>query len=201
MLGSNIPSCAAAAAASSSDLESILTGTPSVEGESPCAFTASAFTSPSRASSRPRRSSERGWQGTLHLAAQKGHDHIVRVLLEHKTDCNERDSDGLTPLMHATIGGYDEVAVLLLSHGACIGDVDGHGRSALHWAVLHRREGLLRLLLAQSATATVEHGAFVDGYDEMGRTPLHTAVDTGFEAGVHVLLQLGASPHNRARKS
>ncbi len=37
----------------------------------------------------------RKWLSPLHMAAQKGHDRIVRMLLEHNGDCNEGDSEGL----------------------------------------------------------------------------------------------------------
>lgn len=140
---------------------------------------------------------EGGWLSSLHIAAQKGHDKIVRVLLERNMDCNEKDSDGLTPLMHAAIQGHDRVTILLLSHGACIGQVDSQGRSALHWAILHRREVLLKMML----NSCVGERASIDGYDSAGRTPLHIAVEMGFEAGVQILLQFGANLHHRARKS
>ena len=137
-----------------------------------------------------------GWLCPLHIAAQKGHDRIVRALLEQKVDCNERDSDRLTPLMYAAIGGYEEVARSLLSHGASVGDVDSQGRSALHLSVLHRHEALLNVLLNGCAGDQ----SLIDGYENCGRTPLHTAIETGFEAGVHVLLGFGANPHYKARK-
>ena len=142
-------------------------------------------------------SGKAGWLSPLHIAAQKGHDRIVRVLLKHNIDCNETDSDGLTPLIHATIGGYEDVVISLLSHGVCIGKVDGQRRSALHWAVIHRREALLKMLLSHCKGK----GTLVDGYDNDGRTPLHTAVDMDFESGVQILLQSGANVHYRARKS
>lgn len=137
-----------------------------------------------------------GWMSPLHMAAQRGHNRIVRMLLQYHPLCDERDSDGVTPLMHATVGGYEDVVSSLLSHGARIDSVDCRNRSVLHWAVLHRREALLKMLLAYCAG---DH-AVIDAYDNAGRTALHTAIDTGFEAGVHILLQLGANIHSRARK-
>ena len=137
-----------------------------------------------------------GWMSPLHMAAQRGHSRIVRMILQHDPVCDERDSDGVTPLMHATVGGYEDVVSSLLSHGARIGSVDCQNRSVLHWAVLYRRETLLKMLLASCAG---EH-AVIDAYDNAGRTALHTAIDTGFEAGVHILLQLGANIHSRTRK-
>jgi hypothetical protein len=35
------------------------------------------------------------WQSPLHMAARKGHNRIVCVLLQHNIDCNEKDSEGL----------------------------------------------------------------------------------------------------------
>lgn len=111
-------------------------------------------------------------------------------------DGNEPDSDGLTPLMHAATGGHEEVANILLAHGARLGEVDGRRRSALHWAVLSRREALLRLLLKHADGDP----SLIDGYDDTGRTPLHVAVDSGFEPGVVILLEFSANLYSRARK-
>lgn len=146
---------------------------------------------------KPDRGGGGGWQNPLHIAAAKGHDRIARILLQHNIDCNEKDSDGLTPLIHATVGGYEDVVRSLLSHGATIDTVDcQHRRSALHWAVVHRRESVLKILLDRCATQQTA----IDSYDEAGRTPLHTAVDTGYDAGVQLLLQLGANAQYRTRK-
>jgi ankyrin repeat protein len=137
------------------------------------------------------------WLSALHIAAQKGHGPIVRLLLlQHSMDCNEPDSDGLTPLMHATIGGHADVVASLLSHGARIGKTDHQGRSALHHAVIHRRASVLTTLLDHCA----DEPGVVDGYDAGGRTALHTAVDVGFEPAVQALVQRGADLHSRARK-
>ncbi|RYP56732.1 hypothetical protein DL771_011671 [Monosporascus sp. 5C6A] len=139
-----------------------------------------------------------GWQSPLHLAAQKGHDRIVRVLLQHESDCNERDSDGLTPLFHAIIGGHEDVVTSLVEHGRTqIDGADDQGHTALHLAVLHRQEGMLKVLLKHCEGNQV----LINSYDSAGRTPLHTAVDTGFEAGVRVLLEHGANLHYRTRKA
>lgn len=50
-----------------------------------------------------------GWMSPLHIAAQKGRSRIVLALLQHGADHGAKDSDGLTPLIHATIGGHEEV--------------------------------------------------------------------------------------------
>jgi ankyrin repeat protein len=137
-----------------------------------------------------------GWLGSLHIAAKKGNDLIVRVLLQQgNLDCDERDSDGRTALMHAVIEGHEAVVRSLLAHGARVGEVDRDRRSAIHLAVLYQREGILRDLLSQG-----EQGLDVNGYDVAGWTPLHIAIERNFEVGIILLLQAGANLGSKARK-
>ncbi|KAF5026929.1 hypothetical protein F66182_959 [Fusarium sp. NRRL 66182] len=144
--------------------------------------------------------SECRWLSPLHIAAKKGHSRIIRILLQCDVDCNEQDSEGLTPLTHAVIGGHDDVVRLLLARGANITSNnainDQQQPSALHLAVLHRRENILKLLLGHHE----ERSVLVDGLDHLGRTPLHIAIDTGFEAAVLMLLRSGADPRYKARR-
>ncbi|RWA06757.1 hypothetical protein EKO27_g8353 [Xylaria grammica] len=132
----------------------------------------------------------RGWLGPLHIAAQKGHGAIVRILMQHNTNCDERDSDGMTALMHAIIEDHEEIALSLLSNGARISILDNRRRSTLHWAALYRRESLLRALLNHHKP---EIHSSINVYDSDMRTPLHTAVHSGFDAGVEMLLTFGAN--------
>ncbi|KAJ5817313.1 hypothetical protein N7447_009546 [Penicillium robsamsonii] len=143
--------------------------------------------------------SDKGWISTLHIAAQKGNERIVRVvLLRGNMDANKQDSDGRTPLIHAIIENHDSVVRLLLSHGARIGVYDCDGRSALHWAVLHRRLGILQQLLDHRAK--YESSLDLDVYDNSGWTPLHMSVNRAFEAGILLLLQEGADIDAKAHK-
>jgi ankyrin repeat protein len=133
----------------------------------------------------------------IHTAAKRGHVNIVRLLLEHDANYDIRDEDGLTPLIHATIGGCEEVTGLLLSHGASIRLTDEHNRSALHWAVIHRHDRLLKLLLKHCTGDR----SVVDCLTIEGKTPLQIAVDTDFEAAVELLLNSGADVQHMVRKS
>ncbi len=125
-----------------------------------------------------------------------GTDDLNIAVLHHDMDSNERDSDGLTPLIHAVISGHEEVVRLLLSYGARLGERDWHCRSVLHWAVIARRETMLVLLLNHASNNPL----LIDAYDDTGCTPLHEAIKSSFEQGVTVLLRFGANLHSRAKK-
>lgn len=141
----------------------------------------------------PLQSCDSGWLTPLHMAAHKGHVKIVQLLVQQNLnagcDCNPKDSDGMTPLMLAVLGGHEDVASVLLSKGARVAESDSQGRSSLHLAVEAGNESMLRLLLDHC------HGlnAAVNAYDSNGQTPLHIAVGLGFEAAVEMLLRFGAN--------
>ncbi|KAI0972010.1 ankyrin repeat-containing domain protein [Xylaria arbuscula] len=155
--------------------------------------------SPLSPTSKPFSKSTGGWLSPLHIAARKGSSRIIRMLLQHNSDCNELDSEGLTPLVHAVMGGHEAATRLLLECGARIEnarrDSERPFPSAIHWAVLKRREGVLRVLLDHSSDPKL-----IDAYDDLGRAPLHIAIDDEFDAGVGLLLQFGADPSRKAQR-
>lgn len=138
------------------------------------------------------------WQGPMHIAARNGSDNIMRLLAGHGLDCNEKDSEGKTPLMLAVAGGFEEVVSTLLRSGARVDETDDELRNVLHLAMLHRRRDVLKALVAH-AQATGDT-AVTNAYDVRGQTPLHIAIDTGFEAGVHTLLLAGADVKRKAKR-
>ncbi|KAI1295721.1 ankyrin repeat-containing domain protein [Xylaria venustula] len=141
----------------------------------------------------------KGWLNALHMAAQRGQTSILQTLLQQDMDSDGRDSHGLTPLMHAVANGHVEAVGLLLEHGAQITALDASRRSALHWAVKTRREAILRLLL--SHTDQANELFLLDTYDDAGHTPLHACIESGFKAGVDILLEYGANINARAKKA
>ncbi|KAJ1468976.1 ankyrin repeat protein, partial [Baffinella frigidus] len=108
----------------------------------------------------------------LLAAAERGHQDVVRLLLEHMPPhgANVRASDtfGWTPLAYAALLGHEEVARLSLLHGATAKQQEMLDRSSpLHCAAQEGRRRLVRLLL--------EHEAGMEATDDEGRTPLHRA--------------------------
>jgi len=53
----------------------------------------------------------------LHLACDRGHAEVVKLLLDRGADVNKKDSDDLSPLELAEIAGHGDVAALMKEKG------------------------------------------------------------------------------------
>lgn len=69
------------------------------------------------------------------LASHQGHIDIVRILLSHGANLEQRDADGDTALHYACFGNQPDCISLLLSKGADINSVNSTGCSSLHIAI------------------------------------------------------------------
>lgn len=127
----------------------------------------------------------------LHMAVRGGSAKIVQLLLQHGADCNTRGAQSMTPLAHAIIGNHESVADMLLSRGAQVLAIDDQQRSALHLAVMHRRERLLRTLVCRCE----RNSGVLDECDMEGKTPLHIAISMDLDSAVEVLCEGGANVH------
>ncbi|XP_051526903.1 transient receptor potential cation channel, subfamily N, member 1 [Myxocyprinus asiaticus] len=125
----------------------------------------------------------------LHLAAQSGHENVVRLLLNSpgvQADA-ETDIQGSTPLHLAAQSGHTAVVGLLLSRsGSLLHLTDRRGCTCLHLAAAHGHVSMLRVLLGQ--------GAEINHTDKSGWTPLHYAAKAGCLEVVSFLVESGASP-------
>jgi len=137
-----------------------------------------------------------------------------------------QESQSMTALHFAAIGGWKATAKLLLDHGAAIDAKSWDGLTALHLTAAQNKDATARLLLDRNAEidaedwkgrtalhwATdkrceamvkllLERGADIDHGDRDGMTPLHWAARAGYEATVELLLKSGADPNATAGKS
>ena len=140
-------------------------------------------------------------------------------LVNSGSKVEEQDSEGVTPLMLASISDTEGRAVeYLLSHKALVSTVDASGRHSLHYAaaagnaaaVQHLLEWGGEALLGGDSGTTPLHLAAYNGHkdalvimlaqaqdgadrvDSEGRTPLHLAAHTGQAACVELLLDQGS---------
>ena len=60
-----------------------------------------------------------GWSA-LHIACQRGHRRVVRLLVDKGWDIHARDANGRTPLQLAEEAGHGEVVEVLRKAGGSI---------------------------------------------------------------------------------
>ena len=119
----------------------------------------------------------------LFIAAQEGHDAVVRALLDAGADKEIARNDGTTALFIAAQVGHDACVRALLDAGA---DTDHalNRTTPLYIAAFHGHEVIVRALL--------DAGADKDRPSKDGATPLYAAAVHGHEACVRALLDAGA---------
>ena len=119
----------------------------------------------------------------LHLASDKGHSEVVRVLLEHGADVEAQNEDKLTPLHRASRSGRGQVVRVLLEQGADAAAFDRNRMTPLHWASFGGYVEVTRTLLERSKDVAAR--------DKNGWTPLHWAAFEGRVEVVRILLKRG----------
>ena len=115
---------------------------------------------------------------------------LIGVFVGAGADVNARSS-GRVALHGASSIAANDVASALLDAGADLDASDESGRTALHRAVLARRDPVPIVSLLVGA------GASVDAVDDDGRTPLHLALDRGTRGVVERLLAAGGESAKR----
>ena len=124
----------------------------------------------------------------LIIAAQHGHDKVVRSLLQHGANLLLRDCEGGTAISWAMGIGHHSTVKTLLQPKVDFSGKDNHGHSLLHSACLSERTqpDVIRQL--------INGGVSVGTPDNHGEISLHVACRMGNLEVVEVLLAEGASP-------
>ena len=120
----------------------------------------------------------------LHVAAEYGHVHLVRFLLEKGINVECEGYYGTTALHRAVTAGHESVVSLLLEEGANVQARSGDGKTALHRAADAGHKTLVRLLL--------QHGASIEAKSDYGKTAFFRAAENGHLDIVRLLLNKGA---------
>ena len=154
----------------------------------------------------------------LHVAAEMGHEDIVRSLLQSGADRNGRGEKNRTPLHLAARRGHLAVAEALMDAGASVNSRDAYGETVLASAVRHGHADVVRAIVrhgadannreetsgiaalhlvangddAEVAEALLEVGAYPDLLSKGGGAPLHFAVRRGSLRVLSALLRGGA---------
>ena len=119
-----------------------------------------------------------GGETPLMRAAARGHEDVVRALLDAGADANSRRADGFTPLILAVFFGHEAVVRLLVARGA-----DAHARTSLgttaaRWAEARGFASMVEVLREAAAsrppssvTHTPEKATVVQAIGATKRTP------------------------------
>ncbi|KAF9438532.1 hypothetical protein BGZ76_007063 [Entomortierella beljakovae] len=133
----------------------------------------------------------------LHFAASRGHEEIVRILIDQAgAGVDIQDREGETALLKSSYSGYYPVVCFLLKRGANVHQRDKDGWSALHNA---SSKGFIEI-----AQALLEKGeADVNARSKMGHTPLKEhPVDHSYEPlAIHSTILMTVHENQRATSS
>lgn len=84
----------------------------------------------------------------LHLAARRGNDEIVKILLDQSSvHVDVKDGSGKTALHLACSEGHKNVCQILLNFGASITEVAADKMTPLHCAIHNSHSEVARLIL------------------------------------------------------
>lgn len=122
----------------------------------------------------------------LMFAAENGHEHTVKLLLELNSNINTVDQAGMTALLYATQAQHPKAVSLLLEKGAAPRAAENSGWTALHLAAKNGDTEVLEMLLAKAPDMLNKRNS-----DDL--TPLRIAAVNGKDATVRFLLNRGAS--------
>ncbi|KAF5706047.1 heterokaryon incompatibility protein [Fusarium globosum] len=124
----------------------------------------------------------------LLLAASKGHDVLIELMLSEGFEPNTRDAIDETPLLLASERGNFGVVEALLKHNADPNVRNTHGRTALSQAAQNGYDSLVRCLVDNS-----ERKVELNTQDNMGQTALMLAAENGHEDIVKFLVDQNAN--------
>lgn len=137
------------------------------------------------------KNSEGAKNGTtaLHAVANRGHFHIVKILVEKGANVNARDINGCTPLWLSCMEGYADIVRYLIANGADVDLSNGYesrgytGSTPLMTASKFGRTDVVRILL--------DSGALVNKATWRGDTALDEALESENEEIIVLLRNAG----------
>jgi ankyrin repeat protein len=111
---------------------------------------------------------------------------VAELLILKGAEVNAGNNQGIRALHSAAGMGHEEIAELLIEHGAQV-DLkdDKYGSTALQWACGYGHRETAELLIEKGADVNAAE-------DRFGRTPLHWAAARGHAEVVTLLVKHGA---------
>ena len=129
----------------------------------------------------------------LMWAATRGHEAVVRLLLEKGADIDAKDGDGMTAFMEAADQEHETIVRLLLEKGADINAKDKDGKTALMKAAHYGQEAVISLLLEKGANINIKNKdketALIEAVGYWKETTVETIVRLLLEKGLDIKAQ------------
>ena len=120
----------------------------------------------------------------LHMAAEGGHSHVVKLLLNAGAEINKLNKSGESPLLLAAKNGHVDIIDKLLAGGGEINMVNEGGESPLFLAAKFGHSDVVIALLKGGANPNREN--------RDGDTPIQIAAKYGNDFVVEILHNAGA---------
>ena len=136
--------------------------------------------------------------GALHWAILKGHEIIVRILLDRGADVDLMQKGWNSPLLLAAASGRETLARLLIDRGASVYVRNHKGHDVVFMSVLfgHASKGLPWLIqLFNSKDLDLNR------VDSQGATPLHLCAERNLSRPIRMLVDSGADVNAKHGKT
>ena len=125
----------------------------------------------------------------LTISAEKGHEEMLKLLLEYGAHVNSYTSHGITALHRAVQNNHKSCINVLVSHGADCNAADATGATPICYAARHRGTANLNLLLKHCKKPKLNYTTSAN------TNPLMYAVEQNEPEKVTLLLSRGADPN------
>ena len=133
----------------------------------------------------------------LHLACQFGRLNCFKELLKGKSDILSKDSIGRNCLHYASCSNNSEIVNIILKKAPeLINDIDIYGRTPLHYSIWNATNAQLDII-----NSLIKNKCNVNCFDEEKMTPLHFACDAGKGKVIKLLLENGANPFLKDKRT
>lgn len=127
--------------------------------------------------------STNGYQA-IHLAAFKGHQHIVQYFIANNADIEAADHSGKTSLMLAAMEGHESIVRDFIKAGADINALEMQGNTALMLSAQRNHSATTRLLMEQP-------DCLIHVYNKLNDHVMYMAVRNGNTAMVEDIVLFG----------
>ena len=124
-------------------------------------------------------------QTPMYIAASKGFNEIIKILLKYKVDLSISRSCGASPLMIASQSGYLETCRLLLLYGAKVNYKMENGETPLILAVAFNHSEIVEEMIEHYIADPNLPGS-------SGRTPMYMAASKDYYKIIKILIKYGA---------